>query len=56
MNKMFQSIPKPPPIEVNKICKICGKEPYVVEKLVAEKSWWHKNCFRFTTFITENYF
>ena len=43
---MFQSIPKPPPIEVNKICKICGKEPYVVEKLVAEKSWWHKNCFR----------
>jgi len=38
--------PKPPAIEVNKICKICGKEPYVVEKLVAEKSWWHKNCFR----------
>jgi len=38
--------PKPPTIEVNKICKICGKEPYVVEKLVAEKSWWHKNCFR----------
>merc|ERR1719228_1016102 len=38
--------PKPPVIEVNKICKICGKEPYVVEKLVAEKSWWHKNCFR----------
>jgi len=41
-----KSIPKPPTIEVNKICKICGKEPYVVEKLVAEKSWWHKNCFR----------
>jgi len=38
--------PKPPAIEVNKICKICGKEPYVVERLVAEKSWWHKNCFR----------
>jgi len=37
---------KAPVIEVNKICKICGKEPYVVEKLVAEKSWWHKNCFR----------
>ena len=53
---LLQSIPKPPTIEVNKICKICGKEPYVVEKLVAEKSWWHKNCFRFTTFITENYF
>ena len=28
------------------ICKVCGKEPYVVERLVAEKSWWHKNCFR----------
>merc|ERR1719228_1386992 len=38
--------PKPPVVEVNKICKICGKEPYLVEKLVAEKSWWHKNCFR----------
>jgi len=38
--------PKPPQIEVNKICKVCGKEPYLVEKLVAEKSWWHKNCFR----------
>merc|ERR1712106_686008 len=38
--------PKPPAIEINKICKICGKEPYVVERLVAEKSWWHKNCFR----------
>jgi len=38
--------PKPPQIEINKICKICGKEPYIVEKLVAEKSWWHKNCFR----------
>ena len=37
---------KAPVIEVNKICKVCGKEPYVVEKLVAEKSWWHKNCFR----------
>jgi len=40
--------PKPPTVEINKICKICGKEPYVVEKLVAEKSWWHKNCFRCT--------
>merc|ERR1719357_2168151 len=38
--------PKPPVIEVNKICKICGKEPYLVERLVAEKSWWCKNCFR----------
>jgi len=38
--------PKPPAVEINKICKICGKEPYLVEKLVAEKSWWHKNCFR----------
>lgn len=39
-------VKKPPPIEINKICKICGKEPYLVERLVAEKSWWCKNCFR----------
>jgi len=38
--------PKPPAQEINKICKGCGKEPYMAEKLVAEKSWWHKNCFR----------
>jgi len=37
---------KAPVIEINKICKICDKEPYVVERLVAEKSWWHKTCFR----------
>ena len=37
---------KAPKVEVNTICKVCGKEPYVVERLVAEKSWWHKNCFR----------
>jgi len=37
---------KAPVIEINKICKICNKEPYVVERLVAEKSWWHKTCFR----------
>ena len=42
----FQFVKKPPPIEINKICKICGKEPYLVERLVAEKSWWCKNCFR----------
>jgi len=41
--------PKPKPIEINKICKICGKEPYLVERLVAEKSWWCKNCFRCNT-------
>jgi len=39
---------KAPVVEVNKLCKICGKEPYQVERLVAEKSWWHKNCFRCT--------
>ncbi|TRY75443.1 hypothetical protein TCAL_08369 [Tigriopus californicus] len=38
--------PAPPPPKINTVCKICGKEPYVVERLVAEKSWWHKNCFR----------
>ena len=38
--------PPPPAIKVNTICKVCGKEPYVVERVVAEKSWWHKNCFR----------
>lgn len=36
----------PPPQKVNQICKICNKEPYLVERVVAEKSWWHKNCFR----------
>jgi len=35
-----------PPQKINQICKICDKEPYLVERIVAEKSWWHKNCFR----------
>ena len=26
--------------------QVCGKEPYLVERIVAEKSWWCKNCFR----------
>jgi len=39
-------VKKPPAVEVNKICKVCGKEPYLVERLVAEKSWWCKPCFR----------
>merc|ERR1712038_2056496 len=39
----------PPPQKVNQICKICGKEPYLVERIVAEKSWWCKNCFRCNT-------
>ncbi len=39
----------PPAMKVNTICKICGKEPYVVERIVAEKSWWCKNCFRCKT-------
>jgi len=38
--------PKPPAQNINKICKVCGKEPYLVERIVAEKSWWCKNCFR----------
>lgn len=38
--------PAPPPQKINTICKICGKEPYQVERIIAEKSWWHKNCFR----------
>ena len=45
-SSLGQFVKKPPPIEINKICKICGKEPYLVERLVAEKSWWCKNCFR----------
>merc|ERR1712223_90860 len=36
----------PPPQKINQICKVCDKEPYLVERIVAEKSWWHKNCFR----------
>jgi len=39
----------PPPIKVTTICKVCGKEPYVVERIVAEKAWWCKNCFRCNT-------
>ena len=38
--------PPPPQMKVNTICKVCGKEPYIVERIVAEKSWWCKNCFR----------
>eukprot|EP00096_Caligus_rogercresseyi_P003905 TRINITY_DN1776_c0_g1_i3.p1 TRINITY_DN1776_c0_g1~~TRINITY_DN1776_c0_g1_i3.p1 ORF type:complete len:725 (-),score=260.06 TRINITY_DN1776_c0_g1_i3:254-2428(-) len=38
--------PLPPQKKVNQICKICDKEPYLVERIVAEKSWWHKNCFK----------
>ena len=36
----------PPKQTVNQICKVCDKEPYLVERIIAEKSWWHKNCFR----------
>ena len=43
---MQGGVKKPPAVEVNKICKVCGKEPYLVERLVAEKSWWCKPCFR----------
>jgi len=45
-NSSRKAGPKPPAITVEKICKICGKEPYVVERITAEKRWWHKNCFR----------
>ncbi|CAL4069333.1 unnamed protein product [Meganyctiphanes norvegica] len=27
-------------------CKMCGKQVYQMEKIVAEKASWHKNCFR----------
>jgi len=40
--------PRPKPVQMNTICKICGKEPYQVERIVAEKCWWHKNCFKCT--------
>ena len=43
---LFQRVVVPPPPKVSTICKVCGKEPYVVERVVAEKAWWHKNCFR----------
>ena len=38
--------PAPPPQKINTNCPICGKEPYQVERIIAEKSWWHKSCFR----------
>eukprot|EP00095_Tigriopus_kingsejongensis_P009198 maker-scaffold299_size217019-snap-gene-1.31 protein:Tk09198 transcript:maker-scaffold299_size217019-snap-gene-1.31-mRNA-1 annotation:"lim domain and actin-binding protein 1" len=48
-SKSGRGRPIPPQPKINTTCKICGKEPYVVERLVAEKSWWHKNCFRCKT-------
>lgn len=32
--------------ECEKICKSCGKNVYKMEEMKAEKSVWHKNCFR----------
>jgi hypothetical protein len=43
---LFQKPFVPPATKVCTICKICGKEPYIVERIVAEKAWWCKNCFR----------
>jgi len=36
----------PPPQKINQICKICNKEPYLTERIIAEKSWWCKKCFK----------
>jgi len=36
----------PPQQKINQICKICNKEPYLTERIVAEKSWWCKKCFK----------
>ncbi|KAK8747475.1 hypothetical protein OTU49_017534 [Cherax quadricarinatus] len=32
--------------QVSSECKMCGKQVFQMEKIVAEKASWHKNCFR----------
>merc|ERR1711962_1793092 len=38
--------PKPASTQLSNDCKMCGKQVYQMEKIVAEKASWHKNCFR----------
>ncbi|KAG7160923.1 Xin actin-binding repeat-containing protein 2-like, partial [Homarus americanus] len=32
--------------QVSSECRMCGKQVFQMEKIVAEKASWHKNCFR----------
>merc|ERR1711874_909252 len=45
MKKKFNR-PKPASTQLSNDCKMCGKQVYQMEKIVAEKASWHKNCFR----------
>ena len=38
----FSQAPQP----ISSECKLCGKPVFQMEKIVAEKASWHKNCFR----------
>merc|ERR1712106_1229243 len=37
---------RPASTQLSNDCKMCGKQVYQMEKIVAEKASWHKNCFR----------
>jgi len=44
MKKQFEK--KKEPVTVSSDCKACSKQVFQMEKIVAEKAAWHKNCFR----------
>ncbi|XP_047736745.1 uncharacterized protein LOC125177988 [Hyalella azteca] len=45
--KMKTKFEKPKePTMVSSDCRACGKQVFQMEKIVAEKASWHKNCFR----------
>merc|ERR1712106_1147794 len=37
---------RPASTQLSNDCKMCGKQVYQMERIVAEKASWHKNCFR----------
>jgi len=46
-NKIQKKFDKPKAsTQLSNDCKMCGKQVYQMEKIVAEKASWHKNCFR----------
>ncbi|XP_063858407.1 uncharacterized protein LOC135099804 isoform X4 [Scylla paramamosain] len=45
--KMKSKFEKPKQVsQVSSECRQCGKQVFQMEKIVAEKAAWHKNCFR----------
>ncbi|XP_076066324.1 uncharacterized protein LOC143039888 [Oratosquilla oratoria] len=46
-SKMKSKFEKPKaPSQLSSDCRMCGKQVFQMEKIVAEKATWHKNCFR----------